>query len=118
MIRRAREQAVETRAGMRGGSGEITIRHFFKADEFTAPARLCAQLTLPPGASIGSHEHLTEDEVYLITAGSGMLDDGSSRERVAAGDAILTGRGESHAIENDGDVPLQITAVIMLYPES
>ncbi len=118
MIRKAQDQAVETRANMRGGSGEITIRHYFKADEFAARSRLCAQLTLPPGASIGSHEHLKEDEVYLITAGSGILDDGESRQRVNTGDAVLTGRGESHAIENDGDQPLQITAVIMLYPDA
>ena len=47
-----------------------------------------------------------------------MLDDGASKTRVAAGDAVLTGRGESHAIANDGDEDLEIVAVIACYPNS
>jgi mannose-6-phosphate isomerase-like protein (cupin superfamily) len=31
------------------------------------------------------------------------------------GDAILTGNGESHALANDGDEPLELIAMIMCY---
>jgi len=116
MIRKDNAMDVITIDNMRDGDGTVTVKHMFKRDEFTANSRLCAKLTLPPGASIGKHEHLTEDEVYIITAGSGLLDDGQSETRVEAGDAVLTGNGESHAIRNDGDTPLEITAVIMCYP--
>jgi len=105
----------EVRANMRGGDGSVTVQPFFTPDEITAKSRLCAKLTLPPGASIGVHEHLQEDEVYIITRGSGILDDGQTETCVEAGDAVLTGNGESHAIRNDGDVPLEVIAVIMLY---
>jgi mannose-6-phosphate isomerase-like protein (cupin superfamily) len=116
MIRTDAEMETITIDHMRDGAGTVSVKHMFKRDEFTANSRLCAKLTLPPGASIGKHEHLTEDEVYIITAGSGLLDDGTSETRVVAGDAVLTGNGESHAIRNDGEVPLEITAVIMCYP--
>lgn len=115
MIRHIEERKTETRENMRGGTGEVTIQHFFNKDEFTANARLCARLTLPPGASIGSHQHENEDEVYVIEQGRGILDDSKSRYTVTAGDAVLTGQGESHAIANDGDDDLIITAVIMCY---
>jgi mannose-6-phosphate isomerase-like protein (cupin superfamily) len=106
---------VEVREKMRGGAGSVTIRHFFKKDEFKAKSRLCARLTLPPGAGIGPHKHENEDEVYIVIKGNGMLDDGKTKTFVSTGDAILTGRGESHAITNTGGTILEIVAVIMSY---
>ncbi|MDP6470382.1 MAG: cupin domain-containing protein [Kiritimatiellia bacterium] len=117
MIRRAADRESEVREAMRGGDGSVEIKHFITREEWTANTRLCAELTLPPGASIGSHQHLKEDEVYIITAGSGLIDDGSGAERVSVGDAILTGNGETHTIRNDGDVPLTLIAVIVMYGE-
>lgn len=115
MIRKPAEMQTEARERMRGGTGTVTIRHAFTKDDMKAACRLCATLTIPPGAGIGTHEHATEDEVYFVIRGSGLLDDGHTRRRIEPGDAILTGRGESHAVLNDGTVDLEIVAVIMCY---
>ncbi|MBT3191224.1 MAG: cupin domain-containing protein [Verrucomicrobia bacterium] len=115
MIRKADQMIAELCPNMRGGTGTVTIEKMFLPEEMTANSRLCARLTLPPGASIGSHQHLKEDEVYVITQGCGILDDGQCETLVSVGDAVLTGNGESHSIRNDGDAPLEITAVIMCY---
>jgi mannose-6-phosphate isomerase-like protein (cupin superfamily) len=115
MIRTSESMETEARPGMRGGTGVVTVRHFFKPEEMTARTRLCARLTLPPGASIGSHQHEHEDEVYIVLNGEGVLDDGHTKTTVRAGDAVLTGKGESHAIANTGKDVLEIIAVIMLY---
>lgn len=115
MIRKANQMETEVRNAMRGGVGSVTVQHFFKADEITAKSRLCARLTIPPGASIGTHQHSGEDEVYIVTKGSGILDDGITKTRVNIGDAILTGKGESHSIANTGPTDLEIIAVIMCY---
>jgi hypothetical protein len=69
MIRKHAEMKVEVREEMRGGVGAVTVREMFTPGEITAPTRLCATLELAPGASIGSHRHDGEDEVYVITAG-------------------------------------------------
>jgi len=100
---------------MRGGPGKVSVRHYFKPDEFKAKCRICARLTLPPGAGIGTHKHETEDEIFLILKGEGMMDDGTTKTRVREGDAILTGNGASHAITNDGRTDLEIAAVVMCY---
>ena len=116
MIRKPSAMKTETRERMRGGDGSVTIRHYFEAAEFAAPVRLCARLTLPPGVGIGVHEHVTEDEVYVIVKGSGLLHDGERETRVGEGDAILTGRGGAHALRNDGDADLELMAFIATYP--
>jgi len=115
MIKRKTEQEIEVREGMRGGAGKVVIRHYFKPEEITAKTRLCAELTLPPGAGIGLHEHAEEDEVYLIQRGTGVMTDGGREITVEAGDAILTGKGASHSIRNTGSGDLLVTAVIMKY---
>lgn len=116
MIRKPSEMRSEVRAGMRGGQGEVTIQHLFQPEEFGGKVRLCARLLLPPGASIGTHTHADEDEVYLVIRGSGLLTEDNREElRVSAGEAILTGKGASHAIRNDGAEPLEILAWIVKY---
>jgi mannose-6-phosphate isomerase-like protein (cupin superfamily) len=115
MIRKQDDMTVETRDNMRGGTGSVTLRHYFKPDEFGAKTRLCALLTIPPGASIGEHAHVGEDEVYLILRGSGTVREQDGERRVTTGDAVLTGRGASHAIANNGTEPLEVAAFVILY---
>ena len=115
MIRKAADARVETRDKMRGGAGTTTLIHLLEKTDFTAKTRLCCKIILPPGSGIGEHCHEKEDEVFIVTKGRGLLHDGKSETAVSAGDTILTGKGESHAIRNDGNTNLEIYALIMCY---
>ena len=116
MVRRSNEMETEVRHEMRGGKGDVGFFHAFKGGEMTSPCRVCATLVLEPGCSIGEHAHVGEDEVYLILSGTGRLFDGKEYTTVTAGDAVLTGNGESHSIENIGEDTLKIFAVVVTYP--
>jgi len=115
MVRKKNEMEIEEREKMRGGEGVIKILHFFKKDEFKANVRLCAKLIIEPNCSIGLHQHIDEDEVFIILNGEGILFDGKKETIVEEGDAILTGNGESHSIKNIGDKNLEIIAFISKY---
>ena len=117
MIRKPEQMTSETRQNMRGGEGDVTIMHYVDKDAVATNVRLCAKMTVHPGGSVGSHQHLKEDEVYIVLSGQGELDDGITISQIAAGDAILTGKGESHAVKNTGAEPLEIIAMIMCYGE-
>jgi len=117
MIRRAAETRTEIREDMKGGRGKVSIRHCLEKEDLTANVRLCCILTLPPGTSIGSHQHDREEEIFIVNHGSGILDDGETETRVSEGDAMLTGNSESHALRNDGAEDLEITALIICDPE-
>ena len=90
------------RANMRGGKGTVKVEHWFKPEAFSAKARLCARLTIEPGGSIGSHTHDGEDEIYLVLSGNGLIEEQGEWVPIQAGDAILTGKGASHGVENTG----------------
>ena len=115
MITRGDEMGGEVRTNMRGGAGAVKLEHWFKPESFGARVRLCARMTLEPGASIGNHAHEAEDEIYLILSGAGRTLENGEWVPVRAGDAILIGKGGSHSIENTGSEPLVVAAVIMLY---
>jgi len=115
MIRLGSEMDSEVRENMRGGTGEIRITHCIKKDEFKAKCRLCAKITIQPGDSIGFHEHSDEEEIYIITRGTGLVNDNGNEQKVTPGSAILTGNGAGHSISNIGNEPLELIAVILLY---
>lgn len=105
----------EMRENMRGGKGSVEILHIFQKDELGGKARLHAKITLQPGCSIGFHTHEEEEEIFYIIRGTGTVDDNGKKETVTAGDAVLTGGGAGHAIENTGQEPLEMVATILLY---
>ncbi len=115
MIRVSNEMSVELRENMRGGTGTVQIKHLFKQDELTGKARLAAEITIPAGGSIGFHHHDREEEIYYIISGKGKVVDQDVTKEVAPGDAILTGGGKGHAVENTGSEPLVMMAVILLF---
>ena len=118
MITRSAEMPQEDREHMRGGQGSVTVAHWFTPEAFGAGVRLCARLTLEPGSSIGSHAHEKEDEIYLVLAGSGQIEENGTWVPIQAGDAILTGKGGTHSVMNTGREPLEIAAIILPYPEA
>jgi len=115
MITRNNEMAAENRVNMRGGNGTVKLERWFKPEDFGAKIRLCTRMTLEPGASIGNHVHDGEDELYLVLAGKGRILENGDWAPIQSGDAILTGKGGSHSVENNGAEPLVIAAVIITY---
>ena len=113
MIKRNGEYKVDLRKEMRGGKGEVTVEHLWAPkDELKANTRLFARLTLKPGCSIGFHTHDQEEEVFYLVQGTAEADDNGEKVELRAGDTILTGGGDGHAIGNIGDIDLVIMAVI------
>lgn len=115
MIARSNALLTEIRENMRGGKGTVKLEHWFKPEAFSAKVRLCTRMTLAPGSSIGNHIHETEDEIYLVLSGNGLIEENGKWVPIHPGDAILTGKGGTHGVENNGSEPLVIAAVIMLY---
>lgn len=115
MVKKKENMEIEEREKMRGGEGIIKILHFFKKDELKANVRLCGKLIINPGCSIGFHQHIDEDEIFIILKGKGLLFDGKEEIVVEEGDAILTGNGEGHSIKNIEDNDLEIIAFIAKY---
>ncbi|MHC1746510.1 MAG: cupin domain-containing protein [Negativicutes bacterium] len=113
MIKRGTELKSEVFSKRFGGQGEIKIMKLLDDAQLQGKGRLFARNTLPPGASLGLHEHKGDIEAYYILSGEGMVDDNGTKVLVTAGDVMYTGNGESHSIENIGAVDLEFIALIL-----
>ena len=112
-VQQARDIAIE-QPGPHEGSGTTTAYPFFEdAGGFDIVFR---QRALHPGASIGEHRN-DKDEIYYVLSGRGeLLLDGRRRE-VAAGDAVLTRDGSTHALFQRGEEDLVIIVVYRKRPQ-
>jgi mannose-6-phosphate isomerase-like protein (cupin superfamily) len=115
MIKRSADMEREVRERMREGKGTIEILHLFRKEELRGKTRLFARLRLPRGSSIGYHLHEGEEELFYILSGAGLVTEQGVTSRVGPGDAVLTGGGGGHSIENQDDEPLELIAAILVY---
>jgi mannose-6-phosphate isomerase-like protein (cupin superfamily) len=114
MIIRKEEQKLEKKTNVRGGEGELTFIHRVPL-EVMRHDKMVAEVIVPPGGSIGLHEHKGEVEYYIIQSGQGFVVDNGVEATVHKGDCIITGNGAAHSIKNTGSVPLVFEAIIIGY---
>ena len=69
-------------------------------------------LTLAPGASIGRHTHTGEFEVYYGVSGRGKVLCEDAEETLLPGDCHYCPNGHNHSLINDGNVPLEVFAIV------
>jgi quercetin dioxygenase-like cupin family protein len=116
MIRKKQEQRLSTEHKLKGGKGDIGLKHFLEEAESYGNGRLFAISIIPPGCSIGYHTHAGDFEIYYILKGTAKVSDNGIEDILHPGDSMTCREGESHSIENIGDSDLEYVAII-LYTE-
>ena len=114
MIVKNSEMKGKVNVAMRDGKGEVEQLFILDESNMAKHSRLFSYMNLKPGCSIGEHTHHNETEYYYILSGSGFVVEKDGVKRVAKGDVVITGDGESHSIENDGTDDLSLIAIIIL----
>lgn len=113
MIKRAETIKPENVENLRGGKGNVELLELLTNDEMLQKGRLFSKITLKPGASIGSHQHLGDCETIYILKGEGRVNDNGTDVFVKEGDLFYTKNGDSHSIENMGTTDLEFIALIL-----
>ncbi len=109
-----RKTDVKYVANLRGGEGTIEIRHILSRDELMGHASMYAHVVIPPHATLGFHQHVENTEPYYIIKGEGIfVDNDGSRTAVKAGDVCVIEVGQSHAVENPNEEPLEMIALVI-----
>ena len=116
MIRRNDERITEQKENHLGGTGKLTIRHILNGtDELYGKGRVFCHTVLEPGTSIGYHRHEGEFEAYYVLSGTARLSDNGTYTVLHPGDVAYTPDGCGHDIENIGDEPLELIALILFH---
>ncbi|MDO4199069.1 MAG: cupin domain-containing protein [Erysipelotrichaceae bacterium] len=113
MIIRKDECRNETREHMRGGAGEVCIRHFTDRDGLYGKGRMFSHILLKPGCEVGKHDHHNEEEIFVFIKGSAVYDDNGTEYNVHEGDIAFCKDGEYHRVINNTDEDCEMIALIL-----
>lgn len=112
MIRKRDEQSTELRENVCEGVGKVHVRNIFEPAELKN-VRLLNHILVEPGATFGVHTHHDEAEIYYILKGRLVTGEAGGRYELLPGDATYTGDNSFHYLENVGDEPAELIAVIV-----
>jgi mannose-6-phosphate isomerase-like protein (cupin superfamily) len=92
-----------------GGEGLIRFARVVDRSGLIGGCNFIDLAELPPGTSIGLHTHNgSEEELYLILAGTGEMSRNGEVFQVQVGDLIRNPPGGTHSLLNTGAGPLKI----------
>ena len=110
MIRKTDIKTVENLAG---GKGRAYVHHIVSKDELLGHGRMYAKVILPPGSSVGWHQHARDTEPYYILKGTpDFIDYDRTVTRVVPGDVCVIEVGQFHSLENNTDEDVEFMALI------
>ena len=113
MVRKKEEQRIEFK-NIRGGIGEVEMQKILNGpDEMFGKGRMFCRMIVPPGHTLGLHSHEGDNEIFYVLSGSGVYHDNGETVVLKPGDTAVCKDGENHAMENVGDEPLQMIALIL-----
>lgn len=99
---------------VRGGEGTIEFRHILSTEELMGHGNIYAHVVIPPHCSLGFHQHVENTEPYYVLKGKGIfVDNDGSRTEIVPGDVCVIEVGQSHAIENPNEEPLEFMALVI-----
>jgi mannose-6-phosphate isomerase-like protein (cupin superfamily) len=90
--------------------GVGTLKHvsLFTNSEFGTNIRFINYTILPPGTTIGLHEHGDDEEMYIILEGNGIMTVDEEKREVHAGDIVVNRPFGTHGLENNSNEDLKI----------
>ena len=100
-----------------GGQGELDWTNVLaRPDTDGHLVRYIHDDLLPPGVTIGEHEHKGNEEYYLILSGQGVMTLDGEPHEVGPGDVAAVFPGGSHGLANTGDEVMRILVVCAAAP--
>ena len=119
MVRKKEAMRVRPVEHAQGGRGTVTFYDWLLPEEAPGHGRVFSRLVIPPGASIGYHEHQGEFEAYVVLSGEATVNDNGKEVVLGPGDMNLCPDGAGHGTENRSDRDLVLMALILnsLTPE-
>ena len=67
--------------------------------------------SVPPGATVGLHQHAADEELYVVVRGSGVATTNGVDEAIAPGSILVNPPHAVHGIRNDGAEPLEFVVL-------
>ena len=106
---------------MKGGK-KYVLKYSYIGDQneyFTPYADVVSKLVLVPGASIGYHSHVGNEETIVVLSGRAKCTDDGEVYEMAPCDATICRENHFHSIENLSETEdLEVMAIVIKTPQA
>ena len=114
MLRRKEDIKPVIIENMKGGEKYVQRYNSVDQDGFTGNADVVARLVLIPGATIGYHEHVGNEEAIMVISGTARCTDDGEVYEMHPGDVTICREHHFPGIENaSADKDLEIYATVI-----
>lgn len=105
MIKHLNETVPDIAESVRGGTGTVYAHKLL--DLYPGSAiKSVGVVRLEPGASVGLHSHVDDEDFYYCISGKGIVVDNGVEHPFTPGTLQITRSGETQAIRNTGETEL------------
>ena len=94
-----------------GGTGPIEFRRLLTQSDFETPIDFVDYTIIPPGSTIGVHEHNGNEEIYFVVSGKPRINVDGQERRVERGSIAVVRSGQMHRLVNDTDENVAIFVI-------
>jgi quercetin dioxygenase-like cupin family protein len=110
-------ELVMQRGIQHGGRGEVRFTRVASRQDLDGPCNYIDYAEIPPGCTIGQHQHgLEEEEFFLVLGGEGEMSVDGHVSGVHAGDLIRNKPGATHGLSNVGSEMLRLFVIQLSVP--
>ena len=113
MIRRKEGIRIREVKNAMNGKGTVCFHDWLLPEEAAGHGRVFSKLVIPPGCSVGYHQHNNEFEAFYVLEGQATVTDGEETFVLNEGDMNLCRNGDFHGVENCTEKDLVLMALIM-----
>src|SRR5213082_3181787 len=106
-----REVDSQTIDGNHGGRGPIEFRRLLTQADFATSVDFVDFTVVPPGSTIGAHEHSGNEEIYFISAGAPRISVDGEERRLEEGSIAVVHSGQTHQLINDTSENVEIFVI-------
>ena len=111
MIRNYLHAAKQVQDGSHGGQGNVDLYEIWGRSDFQSEVDFVDRVVVPPGSTIGYHQHGNDEELYIVLSGQGTMTIDDEPVTVKAGDMILNPAYGSHGLVNDSDSNIDLLVI-------
>jgi mannose-6-phosphate isomerase-like protein (cupin superfamily) len=94
-----------------GGHGPILFQRVLESSDFRSKIDFVDCTVIPPGSTIGRHEHHGNEEIYFIVSGTPLMRVSGQEARLQKGTLSIVRHGEWHELINDTNHDVEILVV-------
>lgn len=98
---------------LKGGNGILHATELAMPEECHGHVMQFRRMVIDPGCSIGYHAHTENTEIYYVLSGTPTGNDNGEEVLMEPGYVLVTGNGDSHALENRTNEPVEIINLIV-----